>query len=141
MTAMSRGIERGWQRPFEDPIPLPSGRQLVTLKDGADYIMKLSKADQAATEWRTAIGCLIGAAEGRDFLMHARIGILRDQTILCVRSHIDDNLPASVIVDQGRSSCSKRYGPQEATVPLWLASSLGLGRVHGRDWPCKGQRR
>jgi hypothetical protein len=34
-----------------------------------------------------------------------------------------------------------RYGPQEAVVPLWLANSLGLGRVHGRDWPCKGQSR
>ena len=34
-----------------------------------------------------------------------------------------------------------RYGPQEETVPLWLANDLGLGRVHGRDWPCKGQNR
>jgi hypothetical protein len=34
-----------------------------------------------------------------------------------------------------------RIGPQEATVPLWLANDLGLGRVHGRDWPCRGQRR
>ena len=34
-----------------------------------------------------------------------------------------------------------RYGPQEETVPLWQANALGLGRVHGRDWPCKGQRR
>jgi hypothetical protein len=34
-----------------------------------------------------------------------------------------------------------RYGPQEETVPLWLANALGLGRVHGRDWPCKGQNR
>ena len=33
------------------------------------------------------------------------------------------------------------YGPQEATVPLWLANALGLGRVHGRDWPCRGQGR
>jgi hypothetical protein len=33
------------------------------------------------------------------------------------------------------------YGPQEVTVPLWLANALGLGRVHGRDWPCKGQSR
>src|SRR5580692_6301608 len=32
-----------------------------------------------------------------------------------------------------------RFGPQEATVPLWLANDLGLGRIHGRDWPCKGQ--
>jgi hypothetical protein len=29
-----------------------------------------------------------------------------------------------------------RIGPQEATVPLWLANAWGLGRVHGRDWPC-----
>ena len=33
------------------------------------------------------------------------------------------------------------YGSQEETVPLWLANALGLGRVHGRDWPCKGQSR
>ena len=33
------------------------------------------------------------------------------------------------------------YGPQEETVPLWLANALGLGRVHGRDWPCRGQSR
>ena len=34
-----------------------------------------------------------------------------------------------------------RYGPQEETIPLWLANALGLGRVHGRDWPCKGRNR
>src|SRR6202453_108362 len=28
-----------------------------------------------------------------------------------------------------------RYGPQEETVPLWLANSWGLGRVRGRGWP------
>ena len=30
------------------------------------------------------------------------------------------------------------FGPQEQTVPLWLANAWGLGRVHGRDWPCRG---
>jgi hypothetical protein len=30
-----------WQRPFDDPIPLPRGRELLTLKDAANYIMKL----------------------------------------------------------------------------------------------------
>jgi len=34
-----------------------------------------------------------------------------------------------------------RIGPQEETVPFWLADALGLGRVHGRDWPCRGYRR
>jgi hypothetical protein len=33
--------------------------------------MKLPKAEQSLGQWQTAIGCLIGAAEGRDFLMHA----------------------------------------------------------------------
>jgi hypothetical protein len=47
------------------------------LKDAADYITKLPKAEQNRPEWQTAIHCLIGAAEGRDFLMHARTGMLR----------------------------------------------------------------
>lgn len=29
------------------------------------------------------------------------------------------------------------YGPQEATVPPWVANEWGLGRIHGRDWPCR----
>jgi hypothetical protein len=69
--------DKGWQRRFDDPIPLPRGRQLVTLKDAAGYIMKLPKAEQNLEEWQTTTGCLIGAAEGRDFVMHARIGVLR----------------------------------------------------------------
>jgi hypothetical protein len=60
-----------------NPVLLPGGRELVTLRDAADYITKLPKAEQQLDEWQTAIGCLIGAAEGRDFLMHARIGVLR----------------------------------------------------------------
>src|SRR5258706_16213352 len=69
--------KRGWKRQFDDPIPLPRGRQFVTLEDAAAYIMKLPKAEQDLEEWQTATGCLIGAAEGRDFMMHARIGVLR----------------------------------------------------------------
>jgi hypothetical protein len=34
-----------WSTPFEDPIILPDGRQLLTLKDAADYINKLPKQD------------------------------------------------------------------------------------------------
>ena len=66
-----------WSSPFDDPISLPNGRQLLTLKDAADYIQRLPKAEQKVEQWQTAIHCLIGAAEGRDFLMHARIGVLR----------------------------------------------------------------
>jgi hypothetical protein len=67
----------GWSRPFEDPIPLPRGSQLITLKDAADYIMKLSKADRDTPEWQAAGEALIMAAERRGPLMHARVGMLR----------------------------------------------------------------
>ena len=68
--------DKGWRRRFEDPIPLPRG-QLVTLKDAADYIMKLPKAEQQLEEWQTATEALIMAAEGRGPLLHARVGMLR----------------------------------------------------------------
>jgi hypothetical protein len=66
-----------WSRAFEDPIPLPGGRQLVTLKDAATYIMKLPKGEQHFEEWQAATEALIMAAEDRGPLMHARIGVLR----------------------------------------------------------------
>ena len=49
----------GWKRPFDDPIPLPRGRQLVTLEDAGDYITKLPKAEHTAPEWQAAMECLI----------------------------------------------------------------------------------
>jgi hypothetical protein len=33
--------EKGWQRRFDDPIPRPRGRELVTLEDAGTYITKL----------------------------------------------------------------------------------------------------
>jgi hypothetical protein len=39
-----RAPDRGWKRTFDDPIPLPDGRELVTLKDAGAYITKLPKA-------------------------------------------------------------------------------------------------
>jgi len=39
-----------WSREFEDPITLPDGRKLLTLKDAADYIMKLPKKESDLPE-------------------------------------------------------------------------------------------
>jgi len=39
-------MAKGWKRPFEDPIPLPDRRELVTLEDAGNYITKLPKTDQ-----------------------------------------------------------------------------------------------
>jgi hypothetical protein len=63
----------GWKRPFADPIPLPGGRQLVTLEDAAGYIMKLPKAEQNLGEWQAAIECLILVAEKNGPTMMARM--------------------------------------------------------------------
>jgi len=41
--------ERGWQREFDDPVP-----GMKTLRDAANYIMKLPKADQAKPYWQAA---------------------------------------------------------------------------------------
>ena len=48
----------------------PGGRELVTLRDAADYIMKLPKAEQYLEEWQAAVEALIMAAEDRGPLMH-----------------------------------------------------------------------
>jgi hypothetical protein len=69
--------DRGWNRPFEDPIPLPRGRQLVTLQDAGGYITKLPKAEHEAQEWQAAMEALILAAESDGPTMFARIGIMR----------------------------------------------------------------
>ena len=48
-----------WSRKFDEPIPLPKGRQLVTLKDAGTYIAKLPKAEHMAAEWQAAAEALI----------------------------------------------------------------------------------
>jgi hypothetical protein len=43
-----------WHQQFFDPIILPSRKPLVTLRDAANYIVKLPKAKQNAPEWQAA---------------------------------------------------------------------------------------
>ena len=69
--------DRGWKRRFDDPIPLPRGRQLVTLEDAGTYITKLPKAEHEAQEWQAAMEALILVATSGGPTMFARIGIMR----------------------------------------------------------------
>lgn len=66
-----------WQRRFEDPIPLPKGKPLVTLRDAGDYIAGLSAKAQRAAHWQTAAEAVLMAAQGRGPLMHARIAMMK----------------------------------------------------------------
>jgi hypothetical protein len=69
--------DAGWRRSFDEPIPLPRGRQLVTLKDAGNYITKLRKAEHEAAEWQAAMEALILVAALGGPTMFARIGITR----------------------------------------------------------------
>src|ERR1700730_3123154 len=74
---MPRVTKSGWSRKFDEPIPLPKGRQLVTLKDAGTYITKLPKAEHTAAEWQTAMEALILVATHGGPTMFARIGIMQ----------------------------------------------------------------
>ncbi len=69
--------DRGWKRRFDEPVPLPRGRQLVTLEDAGNYITKLPKAEHEAAEWQAAMEALILVATSGGPTMFARIGVMR----------------------------------------------------------------
>jgi hypothetical protein len=66
-----------WDRPFDQPVPLPSGAPARTLRDAANYIKKLPKSERDSQEWRLAVQMLIDAAEDRGPMLFARMGLLR----------------------------------------------------------------
>jgi hypothetical protein len=66
-----------WDRKFTEPIPLPKGQPLVTLRDAALYITKLSRAKHDAAEWQAAMEALLLVVEQNGPTMFARIGVMR----------------------------------------------------------------
>jgi cob(I)alamin adenosyltransferase len=66
-----------WDKPFFDPIELPNGKKLITLRDAALYITKLPKAEHDADEWQAAMEALLLVAELGGPTMFARIGVMR----------------------------------------------------------------
>jgi hypothetical protein len=70
------GVISGWSTPFHDPIILPDGRELVTLRDAAIYITSLPKRVSSLPEWQTAIEVLMLCSRGGDPML-ARIGVMK----------------------------------------------------------------
>ena len=66
-----------WFKRFVDPIVLPDGRELLTLRDAAEYITALPKAEHDAADWRVAMETLILVAERDGPEMLARIAIMK----------------------------------------------------------------
>ena len=66
-----------WSRRFDDPIPLPTVGHCERLETPATTSQACRKPSRIWRNGRPRSVCLIGGAEGRDFLMHARIGVLK----------------------------------------------------------------
>jgi hypothetical protein len=93
----------GWHREFDEPIPLPDGRRLFTLRDAAGYITGLPRKKAALTKWQAAIESLMLVVEHGGPTMFARIGILRAQN----RGHVRELNPDSEDHHWGRrKSCA-----------------------------------
>ena len=83
-----------WDREFEFPVP-----GMRTLRDAANYIMKLPKAEQAKKHWQTAAEAVLMAAEDRGPMMHAHIGISRRSSTTKFGS--STRTPKSIIGESG----------------------------------------
>jgi hypothetical protein len=68
--------DKGWQRKFEDPIPLPDGRELVKLRDAAEYITSLPKKEAPLPELQTAIEVLMLCSRSGPTML-ARIAVMK----------------------------------------------------------------
>ena len=65
-----------WDRLFENPVPLPDGRVIRTLREAGEFIQALPQARQKAEEWQTACEALMLTVEHKGPTMHARMGFM-----------------------------------------------------------------
>jgi hypothetical protein len=78
--AQSKSVrEKGWSRRFDDPVPLPGGGELKTLREAIAYLARtVPKAEQAMPEVLAAAEILTRAAELEiAWMFLARIATLR----------------------------------------------------------------
>jgi hypothetical protein len=66
-----------WQQFFLDPIELPDGRVLRSLRDAGEFIQSLPKATHERPEWRKAVEALIRVVENDGDTRLVRLGIMR----------------------------------------------------------------
>jgi hypothetical protein len=65
------------RRKFDEPIPLPDGRKLVTLLDAGRFIEGLPKKIHDWPGWQTATALLLSAVEEGGPVMFANIALMR----------------------------------------------------------------
>jgi hypothetical protein len=103
----------GIRSSFEDPIPLPYGRVLITLCDAGDHIASLPKNETGFPESQTAIEALMLVVEESGPTMFARIGVMRALN----RGHVRDFNP------DGKDH---HWGRRMLTRDLWIATGRSI---------------
>jgi hypothetical protein len=66
-----------WTQRFFDPIPVPNGRALVTLRDAGNYVLSLPEDEQALPHWQAAAEALTLVGEHGGDTMLPRIAMMR----------------------------------------------------------------
>jgi hypothetical protein len=74
---MGRAARVSWDKPFDDPIELPDGRVLRSLRDAGEFIQSLPVAVQDQPEWQIAVRALLLVVECNGDPMLVRIGMMR----------------------------------------------------------------
>lgn len=67
----------GWDRQFDEPIPLPAGGALTTLREAAAYIEALPPTEQQHPQVQAAVHVLLQAADHGGPMIFARMGVMR----------------------------------------------------------------
>ena len=67
-----------WSRRFDEPIPVPKGKPLVTLKDAIAWLAKeIPQSEHLMKEVQAAAHCVTAAAENGGPMMFARMGMMQ----------------------------------------------------------------
>jgi hypothetical protein len=68
---------RGWDTEFDDPIPLPDGGELLTLRDAAEYIRRLPASLRESERWQVAMKDLSRSVDTPAWRVLARLAIMK----------------------------------------------------------------
>jgi hypothetical protein len=72
-------VAENWNRRFDDTIETPDGRKIKTLDDARRYLVTFAVPKQPDKKQMLAVAlrAVLGAANGTDLMMHARIAVGR----------------------------------------------------------------
>jgi|ERR1035438_9968129 hypothetical protein len=67
-----------WKRSFDEPISLPGGKKLITLRDAIAWLAKeVPKSEHGMKQVQAAAHCVTEAAENGGPIQFARIGMMQ----------------------------------------------------------------